>query len=190
MKQFSKIKPEKEKEIADEVLFTDDYFSVIRYDDWKVIKSSDAIICIPILIETNQIVLRQEYIPTYKYIDGSDYYLTLIAGTIESGEVPKTTLFRELEEEAGIVIREDYKVEDMKPLFVSKSITSKYYPFILPLNERDYHEVVAKGDGSKAESMSKSVKVDIKHIDSLNPSDIFTEYMILKVKEYLNIQKY
>jgi hypothetical protein len=95
-----------------------------------------------------------------------------------------------LEEEAGIVVREDYPVEDMKPLFISKGMTSKYYPFILPLNERDYHEIIAKGDGSKAESMSKSVKVDIKYIDSLNPSDIFTEYMILKVKEYLNIQKY
>jgi 8-oxo-dGTP pyrophosphatase MutT (NUDIX family) len=191
MKQFSKIKPPKEKELADEVLFNNDHFSIVKYEDWSVLKTNDSIICIPILIETNQIVLRYEYIPTFKYASGQDYHLTLIAGTIEKGEDPKMCLFRELEEEAGIVLREDYVIEDeMKPLYSSKSTTNKIYPFILPLNERDYREVIAKGDGSKAESLSKSVKVDIKQIGNLNTSDIITEYMLLKLKEYLNIQKY
>jgi hypothetical protein len=49
---------------------------------------------------------------------------------------------------------------------------------------------MARGDGSKAESLSKAVKVDIKYIDQINASDMMTEYMLLKVKEYLNIQKY
>jgi 8-oxo-dGTP pyrophosphatase MutT (NUDIX family) len=191
MKQFSKIKPPKEKELADEVLFNNDHFSIVKYEDWSVLKTNDSIICIPILIETNQIVLRYEYIPTFKYASGQEYHLTLIAGTIEKGEDPKMCLFRELEEEAGIVLREDYIIEDeMKPLYSSKSTTNKIYPFILPLNERDYHEVIAKGDGSKAESLSKSVKVDIKQISNLNTSDIITEYMLLKLKEYLNVQKY
>ena len=96
----------------------------------------------------------------------------------------------ELEEEAGIVVREDFEVEELKPLFVSKGSMNKYYPFILRLTERDYHEVIAKGDGSKEEQMSKSVKVDIKQIGNLNTSDIITEYMLLKLKEYLNVQKY
>jgi hypothetical protein len=190
MPKFSKLRPKTNKEPKDEILYDDKNFKIIKYEDWSIVKGGDAIICIPILIETNQIVLRQEYVPTYKYVDGADYYLTLVAGGIEKEETPRNALLRELEEEAGIVVREDYQVEDMKPLFISKGMTSKYYPFILPLNERDYKEIIAKGDGSKAESMSKSVKVDIKHIDNLNPSDIFTEYMILKVKEYLNIQKY
>ena len=188
MDKFSKLKPKKDKEAADEVVFSGDHFSIIKYDDWSIVKGSDAIICIPVLIETNQIIMRYEYIPTFKYVTGQDHHLTLVAGSIEKGEDPKTALFRELEEEAGIVVREDYSPEDMKPLFCTKGSTSKYYPFILPLHERDYHEVVAKGDGSKAESLSKAVKVDIKFIDSLNPSDIITEYMLLKVKEYLNLK--
>ena len=75
----------------------------------------------------------------------------------------------------------------MKPLFVSKGSTNKYYPYIIPLNEKDYHEVVAKGDGSKEEAMSKSVKVDAKYINSVNSSDLITDYMLMKLKEYLNL---
>ena len=46
----------------------------------------------------------------------------------------------------GIVLREDYEFDDLKPLFMNKAHTNKYHPFILPLHERDYHEVIAKGD--------------------------------------------
>ena len=86
----------------------------------------------------------------------------------------------------GRNLREDFKLEEMKPLFMTKGTANKYYPYILTLTERDYHEVIAKGDGSKAEDISKSVKVDVKYIKSLNPSDLITDYMLMKIKEYLN----
>lgn len=185
------MKPKSDYAVAkDEVLFSKGKMKVIEYEDWTLIKNNDSIICIPILIETNEIVLRYEYIPTFKYVDGQEYHVTLVAGGIESGEDPVNALFRELEEEAGIVVRDGYEPEAMKPLYMTKGSVNKVYPYILPLNERDYHEVVAKGDGSKAESLSKSVKVDIRHIDSVNASDMMTEFMLLKAKEYLNIQKY
>jgi co-chaperonin GroES (HSP10) len=57
------------------------------------------------------------------------------------------------------------------------------------LNEKDYQEVMAKGDGSKAESMSKAVKIDLKYLDSVNFSDLASAYMVLKAKEYLNLSK-
>ncbi len=191
MDKFSKMKPKSDYTVAkDEVLFSKGKMKVIEYEDWTLIKNNDSIICIPILIETNEIVLRYEYIPTFKYVDGQEYHVTLVAGGIESGEDPVNALFRELEEEAGIVVRDGYEPEVLKPLYMTKGSVNKVYPYILPLNERDYHEVVAKGDGSKAESLSKSVKVDIRHIDSVNASDMMTEFMLLKAKEYLNIQKY
>lgn len=191
MDKFSSMRSKTNKDQKKEdVIFSKGKLQLIDYEDWTLIKHRDSIICIPVLIETNQIVLRYEYIPTFKYVDGQEYHVTLIAGGIEEGEDPKTALLRELEEEAGIVVREDYVIEDMKPLYSSKGSVNKMYPFILPLNERDYKEIIAKGDGSKAESLSKSVKVDIKHIDQINASDMMTEYMLLKVKEYLNIQKY
>lgn len=189
MEKFSKLRPKSDLYLdKDDTVYSKGDMSIVEYEDWTILKSPDYIICIPILIESNQIVLRYEYIPTFKYVDGQDYHVTLVAGRIEAGEFPINALFRELEEEAGIVVREDYQPEDLKPLFSGKGLTSKAYPYILPLHERDYHEVVARGDGSKAEEMSKSVKVDIRHIDAINTSDLVTEFMLMKVKEYLNLK--
>jgi 8-oxo-dGTP pyrophosphatase MutT (NUDIX family) len=188
MEKFTKLKPKDYfADPKDKVLYDDKHFQIVQFEDWSVLKSKDCIICIPYLIESNEIILRQEYIPSFKYVDGSDYYLTLVCGGIEQGETPEIACLRELEEEAGIVLREDYKLEPLKPLFVNKSLTSKYFPYIIPLHERDYHEVIAKGDGSRIEEISKAVRVNAKFLSSLNPSDMMTDYMLLKLKEYLNL---
>jgi 8-oxo-dGTP pyrophosphatase MutT (NUDIX family) len=188
MPKFSNLKPKNEfDEPEDDIKYEDDKLKIINYEGWSIVKEKDCVVCIPYLIETNQVVLRYEYIPTFLLIDGQEYHVTLVCGGIEQGETPEKAMLRELEEEAGIVLREDYQLEAMRPLFINKGSANKYYPYILPLNERDYHEVVAKGDGSKEEEMSKAVKVDVKYLSSLNTSDLITDYMILKLKEYMNI---
>lgn len=190
MPKFSKLRPKREfDDSKDKELFSKGPLKIIEFEDWSIIKTKDCIICIPILIETNQVVLRYEYIPTFKYADGQEYHATIVAGGIEAGEDPKAALLRELEEEAGIVLREDYEIEAMTPFYLTKGSSNKAYPFILALNERDYQEVMAKGDGSKAESLSKAVKVDIKYLDSVNFSDMPSAYMAMKAKEYLNLLK-
>jgi len=189
MEKFSKLKPKDEfADTKDKVLYGDKHFKVIEYEDWHILKEKDTVVCIPYLVESNQFIIRYEYIPPFKYADGQEYHLTVISGGIEQGETPERTLLRELEEEAGLVLREDYQIDDnMKPLFINKASVNKYHPYILPLNEKDYHEVIAKGDGSKAEELSKSVKIDVKYLSSLNPSDLITDYMLVKLKEYLNL---
>lgn len=188
MDKFSKLGRKRISEKTDKEIFSNGELKIIEFEDWSILKTKDCIICIPILIETNQIILRHEYIPTFKYVDGQEYHATIVAGGIEIGEDPKTALLRELEEEAGLVLRDDYDdFEELDPLFLTKGSVNKAYPFILPLNERDYHEVIAKGDGSKVESMSKAVKVNIKYLDSVKFSDIASSYMAMKVKEYLNL---
>ncbi len=189
MKKFSKMKSgDKLRAPKEKVIYTNDKnLKVIEFEDWHIIKERDCVCCIPYLIESNQIVLRYEYIPTFKYATGQEYHVTLVAGGIENGEAPNMALLRELEEEAGIVLREDYVLDAMKPLFMSKGSVNKFYPYILPLSERDFTEKIATGDGSKAEKLSKSVRVDVKYIDSINASDLITDYMLMKLKEYMNL---
>jgi 8-oxo-dGTP pyrophosphatase MutT (NUDIX family) len=107
---------------------------------------------------------------------------------MKQDETPERSLLREIEEEAGIVIRPEFKIEFMKPLFVSKGHASKYHPAIITLTERDYHEILPPTDGSKIEKMSQTVKLDMKYINSVNTSDLITDYMIEKFKDYVNVK--
>jgi hypothetical protein len=68
MEKFSKLKPKNEfEESEDKVLYDGgDRYKVIEYEDWSIVKSKDSVVCIPYLIESNQIVLRYEYIPTFR----------------------------------------------------------------------------------------------------------------------------
>ena len=189
MDKFSKIKPKSvDQSDDDNVLFSNDHLKIVQFEDWSIIKEPDYVVCVIYLIEMNQIILRHEYIPTFKYVDGQEYYITVVSGSIEVGESPQTAILREIEEEAGLVLSPDIKIEFMNPVYISKSHPSKYHPAIVTLTERDYHEIIAKGDGSKAEELSKCVKIDIKYINSIMPSDLITEFMMLKIKEYLNIR--
>jgi hypothetical protein len=192
MEKFSRIKPESNYQVngkikKNQVLYSDDYIEIVKYEDWTIQKGKDFVICIPVLIEQNKFIIREEYIPSYKLVEGQERHLACVGGHIEEGETPEEALLREIEEEAGLVIRDTYQIEFMKPMFVNKGSTVKCWATILPLTESDYHEVEIKGDGTKTEAMSKTVYLDTKYINSLFTSDIITEFMLMKLRKFMNI---
>ncbi len=188
MDKFSKLKPvDYIKPKKEDVSFSNNFIKIVSFEGWSVITGKDGVICIPYLIEKNKFIVRQEYIPSYKMVDGQEYHLACVGGGIEEGETPEEALFREIQEEAGLVIREDYKIEFDAPLFLQKNSAVKIFPIIIPLTENDYHEIPIKGDGSKIEKMSKTATVDIKYINSLVPSDIQTQFMLEKFKRFLSL---
>ena len=186
MEKFTKMSKKKKKK-GDNILWTNDWVKVVKYEDWTIVEGNDSIVCVPILVDENQVVLRHEYIPTYKKKDGKEYYLNVLAGTIDEGETPEQCLRRELVEEAGIVLRESVPITFEAPLYVSKGCNTQYHICILPLYRDDYYETHAKGDGTRAEKLSKSVKVNMYNMEDLIASDTITELMLMKVKKHLNL---
>lgn len=189
MDKFSKLdkndfEPRKKK---DDVLFQNDFVKLINYEDYTVISFRDSVFCVPVLIEKNQILIRKEYNPAFKYKTGQEYHLSFIGGGIEIGETPEEALLRELQEEAGLILRDNYKIEFMKPFFLTKANVDQCYLSIIFLTENDYEEVRPTTDGSKLEKMSHTAKIDIKYVDSLIPSDLVTEYLITKLKQEMNL---
>lgn len=186
MEKFSKVKAE-EVRPEEKVLYSDDYTKLVEFEGWAVLEEPDNVVCIPFLVEYNQFIIRQEYIPSYKLDEGREFHITVLSGGIEDNESPEQALRRELEEEAGLVLRENFEMTFDRPIYKFKGSSSKYHVCILPLTESDYHEVIPGGDGSKAEDASKSVKVSLKHINAIIPADTITELMMFKLKNYLNM---
>jgi len=183
MDKFSKIKKKKKKK-GDKLLYEGDYLKVYKRDDWAYIKEPDNACVVPILLDSDEFLVRMEVIPSFQSRDDQDYHLTCISGTIEDEESPKMCLVRELEEEAGIRLKDNVNIEFFDVLYKSKSQSSQFHLCILPLLSYQFDEVVAKGDGSNIEKMSKTVAVSYDNIDRLFPSDIVTSLLLEKVKEH------
>lgn len=187
MDKFTKMDKSNKKE-EDNIKYNGEYINIISDGGWEFVQESDSICVLPIIVDKNEVLLRMEVIPSYQYRDGKEYHVTCISGTLEEEETPELCITRELEEEAGLVLRDNVVIEILDSFYKSKSQSSKFYLCILPLSTYQYDEVIAKGDGSKHEELSKTVTVSVKDLNKIFPSDIVTKLLIEEGKKYLNIQ--
>jgi 8-oxo-dGTP pyrophosphatase MutT (NUDIX family) len=187
MEKFSKLGKKKKVKTKNQLLHDLEYMKIYSRSGWVYVEEPDNICVLPIIIEDNQILVRMEVIPSFQSRDNQDFHLTCISGTIDGDEKPETCLIRELEEEAGIRLKENFEFEFFDVLYKSKSQSSKFHLCILPIHIYEFTEVKADGDGSVIEKESKTVKVSVDNIDNLFPSDIVTRLLLEECKKYLDI---
>jgi 8-oxo-dGTP pyrophosphatase MutT (NUDIX family) len=196
MEKFTKVKKAQETQIQknkDSIAY-DGYIKVIKTkDNYEFTTDADCVVCLIYIKDEGYILMRSEVIPpwTYKYKNNinklSDYFLTLVSGTIEDGETPQKCLRRELYEEAGLVLNEFKELNIEGPFFQSKGTTSQFYTCLLELEYNDYKLVAAPGDGSNLEKISKTIKINIANLDKIKINDMISSYLLEKMKNKYNL---
>ena len=181
-----------QKEI-DSVVYKGQYFNVIKQNDSEFVVGKDSICCLVYIKDEGYILMRSEPISPWQYKQRNDVnkisglFLTVISGTIETGESPQACLRRELYEEAGLVLNEFKQFDIEGPVFQSKGTDSQFYTCLLELNYNDYRMVAAPGDGSKKEKLSRTVKISVGDIDEIKCNDMVSKFLIDKIKTDYNL---
>jgi 8-oxo-dGTP pyrophosphatase MutT (NUDIX family) len=187
MEKFSIYSQQLDKPAEDSYLFDGEYLKIKEIDGWEAVVENDCMVVIPYLIDNKEIILRKEVIPPFQHVDKKEFFLTIISGTIEQGESVEKTLFRELEEEAGIRLNTSYTgYKKWNELFFSKGNTAKCHIYFVPLHSNDFTTVYPKGDGTDSEQKSTSVRIDIKYLDSLTPADLATTLALQYLKNEID----
>jgi hypothetical protein len=185
MDKFSHIKKKNnvDKEEKCEILYQDDDFKILNYKKLNILKEENIVCVLPYFIEMNKIMLKYEKNKYYEYSDGIGDSLSIFTKEIKEIDTIEKAIRKELEEESGIILRDDYEFEELNTLYKSKTSTCICYMYLIPLNERDYQESIPL----VMDKDNKPIKIDVKYIDKIKISDLLTGYMMLKMKEYLNV---
>ena len=158
-------------------------FSKINKTEIKNVETNNDIIVMFVhLLDFNEILLKKEVVDAYQERENQqEFFLTSIEGNILN-ETPIVSLKRNLSENVGILLNTNYSnYEEIGQYFISKNTSSKYHIYYIPLRMNDYRQVTS----SNKNENSKTVRVDVKFLDSLKVSDLITAFNIEKLKQKL-----
>lgn len=176
-----------------ELKYDGTYLKVVGYNQSEFVKEDDVVVILPYLVDEASILMRSEYVATYQYFykKYNEYkhitnFLTVISGTVKTGESLKNTIRRELYEEVGVVLSSLYDFDIEKSMFMTKGNVGRYHVCILELRYNDFKVTTPPTDGTKSEKLSKTLKIGLGDLDELRTHDLITEYMLTKFKlEYI-----
>jgi 8-oxo-dGTP pyrophosphatase MutT (NUDIX family) len=189
MELFSKLsKAEKNKKEKEYELKYDGYLKVKDADGWEYVEEKDCVVVIPHLVNFDEILLRKEVVPPFSSrFPKQEHFLTVVSGTMDGTETPEETLIRELREETGIKLNTGFEGwKKWGEFFWNKGNNSRCHLYYLPLTITDFSKIQAYGDGSQFEENSSTLRVDIAYLDSLKPSDLITQTMLLYLRKELD----
>lgn len=188
MDKFSNyIKNSKVIEKTEDILFQKGDYKLREAEGWVYMDEPDMVIAIPYIVDENEIILRYEYIPTYKVRDNKDNYLTVLSGSLKKGEKHLDCLFREIQEETGMAIRPNVEVKLLGDLFVSKGCKAKYHIYFIEVYNSDFEQLDAVGDGSEAEEKSQTIRIPVSHITQLKCEDTITAFCVEFLKNHFQL---
>jgi len=165
----------------EKILYQNKWVSLVeRYnpesgDTYTVFKEADKVIILPYFIANNElyIVYLLEPISTWS---GKLPEITCISGTIEKKEDFFNTAIRELEEETGIIQKNESMWEYVGGFYHSKSATSKRHLYVVDITDSDL--VKKSTDGSWFEKNTQNVVSRIsKSLKSKN-NDLYFAYLL------------
>ena len=156
---------------GDEVLFKDKWMELRKKDNWYTYAHNthgDGVAVLgtrQISGMVRQYLVRVEHTPPH----GIGFRYTSLTGSIENGDLPRTTAVRELKEESGFIVSPDELI-DLGWVYPSKFSDYKQHLFLVHLDGREQGEI--EGDGSKGEEGASVIWMSISAALAVNDPSI------------------
>jgi len=168
------------------VTFDAGHLQVIDINGYQAIQENDMVVCIPYLVEKNQILLRYEDVPVFQLVNPMiDKYVTLMSTVIDKNESPEDALNRGLLNEFGLKLK-DINPEIIAPIFLNKGNTSRYHICILPLMDHNY-EQVEPTEVQKLQMKNSNISINIMEINNVIIYDLISRYTLDIFKQHYSL---
>lgn len=192
MEKFTKIINKPIEIIKDFTIFKGNKINVFQNKETEWIKTNDKVFILPYIVSENCFLLRNEpvtpYISKNKNSTTKSLYLTAIGGNMLNNETPQQTLKRKLYDDCGILLSDMYDIKIEGPFFYSKISEDQYYISILVLNPNDFRTTFTQVPQTEYDKQSMLLKIKINDINNILITDLYTTYMLEKLKNTLNIK--
>ena len=192
MEKFTKIINKPIEIIKDFTIFKGNKINILQNKETEWTKSTDKVFVLPYIVSENSFLLKNEpvtpYISKNKNTKQKSHYLTTIGGKMKQEESPQQTIKRKLYEDCGILLSDMYEIKIEGPFFYSKISEDQYYISTMILNPNDFRKTFIGIPQSDYDKDSMLLKINLNDINNILIPDLYSAYMLEKLKNLLNIK--